>query len=106
LACSKKLLGGVLVFPFESIHQGNPGIISLHISPMEIFEEPDLRPEFQKYQLRKGNRPVFQSLVVMNSQYPRIEVEAMNTQTQTLEKAQPASVQHLDDQVIGRRKVP
>jgi hypothetical protein len=38
----------------------------------------------------------------VNSQYSRTEIEAMNTQTQALEKTQPASIQHLDDQVVGR----
>ena len=58
---------------------------------MEIFEEPDLRPEFQKYQLRNGNRPVLQSLVVMNSQYPGIEIEAMNTQARHSKRRNPHS---------------
>ena len=72
---------------------------------MEVLEELEVCQKLGEDCFGDRDCPVFLPFSVMDRQDFRIEVEALHAQAQAFEKAQPATVQELHHQVVGRHQV-
>ena len=72
---------------------------------MNVLRGFKLLSQFRNDRFGKRHGSVFLPFPVMNGQDAGIEIEAMHTKIQALEKTKPATVKQFDHQVIRGRKV-